>query len=157
MNKGGSMNYREFIIDYDTLLNMPVTQELICLQITKILLDERVVGKKGNDRLTYCYKINDLLKVENLFNNNGFKLVSTLKSYSVFIRNFVNDLLKDNKYRSNADVAERNKWYSYVQVVIDGQFHLSLESNDNNGEDFYLTIVCSEGLELSDLPISVRG
>jgi hypothetical protein len=148
------MDFIEFIRDYDTLLNMPITQELICLQIAKILLDERVVGKKGNDRLTYCYKINDLLKVENLFVNNGFKLVSTLKSYSVFLHNFVNELLRDDKYKFNSDVAERNTWYSSMQVVIDGQFHLSL---DSKGEDFYLTISCSDGLEFSDLPMVVRG
>ena len=92
------MDFKEFIRDYDILLNMPVTEELVCFQIAKILLDERIVVKKEGSNSKYCYKITDMLKRENLLSLDGFKLVGTLRSYTKFLNSFINELLKDDKY-----------------------------------------------------------
>lgn len=145
------MDYKEFITNYDTMLNMPVTEDLIFFQIVKFLLEERVVAKEDNIRTSYFYKITDILKENNLLNiSNDFKCVGTLNIYKTFIKKIIDNLLSTDKYDVDVKPEDEKLWYERKNIYIENQFVAKIEKYDYN---IYLVIKCMEGIDISDLPL----
>lgn len=146
------MNYEEFIRTYDTVVKLPVSNELICLEFAKIIVEKKIIEKEGDVQSNYFFNIADILKSKNLFTGEfGIKLVGTLGRYKKHIYYIVNllTMVGSEKYSSNY---KDMKDSTVVKAVdIDGQFNIALSYGRNiDGvcDGIYLSINCASGLEL---------